>query len=103
MTEQVQDDVAAEVRRLKPLVRDEVGALTGFDELAIEARFRGDFNSLNPTMTMRALVFVQLRREGRDDKGAYGEAMRLTLKEVNERFEKPEKPVEDEDDDEGNG
>ena len=102
MTEQALEEAPAAGG--KPTVRDEVGALTGFDELAIEAKFRGDFNSLNATMTMRALVFVQLRREGRDDKGAYGEAMRLTLKAVNERFAKPEKDSEDDEDDgEGNG
>ena len=103
MTELVQEATAEVVRR-KPTVRDSVGALTGFDELAIEAKFGSDFNALNATMTMRALVFVQLRREGRDDKGAYGEAMRLTLKAVNERFEKPDTPDEDDEDgDGGNG
>ncbi len=79
-----------------PTIEDVVGSLSGFDEVAIEQKFKGDLGSLNNTMTARALVFVLERRAGKDDKAAYGESMRLTLKDVNARFSGSG-------DDEGNG
>lgn len=80
-------DDAADTTSPEPVsVQEMVGSLTGFDEIAIEQKFKGELNNLGPTMTMRALVFVQERRAGADDKAAYGEAMRMTLSAINDRF-----------------
>jgi hypothetical protein len=73
----------------KPTVVEVVRSLTGFDELAIEAKFRAQVSDLEGTKLMRVLVFTLERRAGNDDKAAYGTAMRLTLGDIDEAFSKP--------------
>jgi hypothetical protein len=64
-----------------------VGSLTGFDEVAVQGKFRSDIADLTSTMTLRALAFVLLRRQdGMDDKSAYSRAMNMTLLEVKDMF-----------------
>lgn len=74
-----------------------VSSLSGFDELAIAARFKAELGELSQTMMMRALAFVIYRRDGKDDAEAYGAAMRATLGEVKGLFA----AGSDEDDDPG--
>jgi hypothetical protein len=90
------ETVAAEE---KPEIEDLIKGLTGFDEIAIEQKFKDSILNLGPSMTMRAIKFVLLRREGLDDKTAYGEAMRLTLQAVKDVFRWDDEAG----DDEGNG
>lgn len=70
----------------QPTVEDITGSLNGFDELAIEKKFGKELGSLNGTMTLRALVFVLERRNGKEDREAYNEAMRRTLIECRDTF-----------------
>lgn len=82
-----------------PTVMETVKSLTGFDELAIEKMFKKPVDELDGIKLVRAIVFVQERRTGLDDKTAYNKMMNLTVGQVSDRFAK-----EDEDgEEEGNG
>lgn len=66
-----------------------IETLTGFDEIAIEKHFGSRWGTLaeqNPTMLLRALVFIEFRREGQSDPDAYKAALSLTLREAQDRF-----------------
>lgn len=65
-------------------------SLTGFDEIAIEQSFGKPLDSLSDTMAGRALSFVMSRREGSNDKEAYGACMRATLGEITDAIASPE-------------
>lgn len=70
-------------------------SLTGFDELAIEKAFDADWQTLvtqKQTMFLRALIFVQLRRDGKSDKDAKNAVMELSLKAANDFFADDEVP-----------
>lgn len=63
--------------------------LTGYDELAIADVFGKPFSDLSDTsiaMSMRALLFVQKKRDGADTKTAKAHAMSLTIKQVMDSF-----------------
>lgn len=67
-----------------------VESLTGFDELAIEKHFDG-FDVYNDggeksIRAMRALAFVQFRRDGQTDRDALKAAQELTFKDLSSRF-----------------
>ena len=69
-------------------------SLTGFDEIAIAARFGEPVTSIQRTDAMkagRALAFTHYRRAGMNDHEAYNAALGLTLREVSEFF--PPEPV----------
>jgi hypothetical protein len=77
-----------------------VESLNGYDEIAIEKAFGSDVSSLlekKPTMGLRALVFVDVRRGGVSDAEARKSAMELRLGEVQEYFpdEDPEVTPDD--------
>lgn len=96
-------DEVAEVAA-RPTVTEVIQSLTGFDELAVEKWFKASVMDLNATMTGRALVFVLERRNGAaDDKAAYGTAMRLSLKDVDDRFTKEDVDDVDEVEESGKG
>ncbi len=78
-----------------PSVEEVVKSLTGFDEIAIEQKFREDFTSLSPTMTTRALVFILEKRAGAEDKDAYRTSMNMPLGDIQGRFS------EDDEDEQG--
>lgn len=80
------DGASAEAPPPRPTATQMVRSLTGWDEVAIERMFRSKVGDLSSTMAARAAVFVQLRREGGDDRNAYGQAMGMTLGEVEEGF-----------------
>lgn len=67
-----------------------VESLTGFDELAIEKHFDGfDIYAHGETKgirAMRALAFVQFRRDGQTDREAVKTAQELTFKALKDRF-----------------
>lgn len=65
-------------------------SLTGYEEIAVEKRFGAGVETLadgKPLRLLRALAFVQIKREGSDDAKAYDAAMNLTLAEAQNRFE----------------
>jgi hypothetical protein len=63
-------------------------SLTGFDEIAIAARFGQTLTVLreDPIAAGRALAFVHYRRAGQNDVEAHNTALSLTLREVSEFF-----------------
>jgi hypothetical protein len=66
-------------------VEDMVKSLTYFDEMAIEQAFGVDWSNLaqnKPVTLLRALCFVQLRREGKNDHEAKQAAFEMSLDTV---------------------
>lgn len=67
------------------------GSLTGFDEKAIARAFGTSMGELfqgkEPTLMLRALVYVAKKRDGNDDAKAYQLSMEMPLKEVQEYFD----------------
>lgn len=76
----------------KTTYTEHVEMLTGYDEQAIEAKFGADFDSLRFTMQLRALLFIEKRRNGADDKTAHKASMEIRLKALGDHFadEEPE-------------
>ena len=68
-------------------VRGFMRSLTGFDEIAIEQQFRRPLEDLSNTGTVRALAFVQFRRDGLDDKAAHEKAMGATFGALDDMFD----------------
>jgi len=68
-------------------------SLTGFDEIAVAARFGRAVTALreDPIECGRALAFTHYRRAGMNDNDAHNAALSLTLREVTEFF--PPEPV----------
>lgn len=67
---------------------DMFGSLTGFDEIAIRKEFRSDVYSLSndgPAF-LRALIYVDHRRQGIKDADAYKAAMEMTQAEATDYF-----------------
>lgn len=64
-------------------------SLTGFDEIAIAARFGEKITDLraDPIAAGRAMAFVHYRRAGANDHDAHNAALALTLREVSEFFQ----------------
>lgn len=60
--------------------------LTGFDEIAIEKAFRKDLDDLSGNMSVRALMFVKLRRDGEKDGPAYTAAMQATAGQLRDMW-----------------
>lgn len=76
---------------LEPILAVEaVKSLTGFDEIAISQVFGKEFSELGQTMTVRALLFVTLRRNGASDSQAYRSAMTVSLGRLDGLFVKDE-------------
>jgi hypothetical protein len=72
------------------LVDELFESLNGFDEIAICKHFGGhDVSDLKsrPMTLLRALIFVEKRREGMKDLAAKEAALSLTMREVSDRFE----------------
>lgn len=65
-------------------------SLTGFDEIAIRKTFGVSMEQLEGTIPSRALLFVQLRRDGAKDFEAYKTCMEITAGDMEERFSEPE-------------
>lgn len=79
-------------------------SLTGFDEIAIAARFGQKLSEIRNTdgITLgRALAFVQYRRDGLNDKDAHDASLGLTMRQVVDYFP-PEPKAETDASAEGN-
>jgi hypothetical protein len=68
--------------------------LNGYDELAISKAFGEDISQVKarPLMFLRALAFVDFRRQGIKDGAAYKAAMELLSKDLADHF--PDDPDE---------
>jgi len=86
-----------------PTVEEMAESLTGFDELAIEARFGKSVTDLSPTISMRAMTFITNRRGGMNDKDAYRESMEPTLKMITAMFRGADQDGDQDGDSEGKG
>jgi hypothetical protein len=65
-------------------------SLTGFDELAIMKAFRKPWTELEGMFAGRALLFVQLRRDGAKDADAYRVSMEITAGDIEDLFSIPD-------------
>lgn len=68
--------------------------LNGFDEIAISRTFGEDVTALRerPLMFLRALAFIDHRRQGQKDAEAYVAAMEILTKDLDSYF--PDDPIE---------
>lgn len=87
------------IERREVTATDVAKSINGYDELAIARAFGKDVDELRGTMAIRAVVFLQLRREGVKDAEAKRGCMELTVTELNEFFaeEEPDADLQDED------
>lgn len=78
-------------------------SLTGFDEIAIARSFGTSIVKMKeePFTSMRALLFVQARRDGMKDVEAHEHAMAMPLREVIASFPDTDDDLEDLEADEG--
>ncbi|WP_300399882.1 hypothetical protein [Nocardioides sp.] len=72
----------------KPTPNDLFESMTGFDEIAVARSFGAEITTMReqPFTFMRALLFVQARRDGMSDAKAREHALGLTVREVNDSF-----------------
>lgn len=85
-------------------VSEAMNSVTGFDELAVEKHFGFDLYQIadeKPLMSVRSMIFVDLRHQGVADKEAHEKALSMTLGEVEAYFEdEPEDAMPDDPDSE---
>lgn len=79
-------------------VAEAMESLTGFDEIAIEKHFDG-FDIYTDAQTksiraMRALAFVQYRRDGQTDRDALKAAQELPFRDLTSRFLPDEQEID---------
>jgi hypothetical protein len=74
-------------------------SITGFDQVAVRARFHDRLENLmdDGLMFMRVMYFVHLRRQGAKDADALNQAMALPLSELTDLFETGDDGEEDSD------
>lgn len=81
--------------------------INGFDEIAIARTWGADIADLRkkPFTFMRALVFVDFRRQGRNDNEAHQDALSLTVGELEDYFaeDAPELDPDEPETDQGKG
>lgn len=86
-------------------VEDFAGTLTGWDEIAIAKAFGQDFLALKDkgTTLVRALVFVDFKRQGQKHEEAYASAMDQPMASLENYFaeEEPELDPDDPETDQG--
>lgn len=86
-------------------VEDFAGSLTGWDEIGIEKAFGEDFLTLRKrgTTMVRALVFVDFKRQGQTHDQAYKSAMDVTMDGLEHYFaeDEPELDPSDPETDQG--
>lgn len=79
---------------------DMFGTLNGFDELAIAKQFGTQIHQLHPDeggspfVFLRALAFIDIRRNGVKDADAYKQAMELSVADANGYFAAPEPDID---------
>lgn len=72
-------------------------SLTGFEEIAVERKFGATVEGLaegKPLRLLRALSFVQFKRDGLDDTKAYNAAMDMTLAQAQAHFTEDDRDLE---------
>jgi len=77
-------------------VNEMIDSLTGYDEIAIAKAFDAEWTVLaeaKPITFARALVFVDRRRGGLDDKKAKVAALEMTVGQVNSYFAEDDEPM----------
>lgn len=76
----------------KITVNEALEQLTGWDEIAIKKTWGAEITDLreSPFTFMRALIFVDARRNGAKDHEAKEAAMTLTIREVSDHFAEDE-------------
>lgn len=81
-------------------------SLNGFDEIAIAKQFGNQIHQLHPDNPggspfgfLRALVFVDLRRNGEKDAEAFTKAMTLSVRDLNTYFAEAEPEIDPDDPD----
>lgn len=86
------DTVEAPTQTLEELAE----SLNGWEELAVQQKFGFQIDDFEEqgTLGIRALAFVEFKREGAKDPAAYKSAMDLTLRELIDRY--PEMKDDDE-------
>lgn len=74
---------------MKIRASEALASINAFDEIAIARAFGSDITELQsqPFMFLRALAFVQFRRDGAKDSEAKAQAFALTIRDCNEFFE----------------
>lgn len=71
----------------KAAVEQMADSLTLFDQIAIEQMFRKELEALSALTTLRALRFVQLRRDGKSDGDAFREVAAAPISEISDAFD----------------
>lgn len=80
----------------RPFAKEAVQSLTGFDEIAIEQKFPGDFgDTMQGSKSTRALIFVMKRREGLSDHDAFLFAMNMPFGEAMKFFRGSDEVVDE--------
>lgn len=96
MTEQNTPQAPPPLDRAKATASDQFDDLVGLEEIAISRVFQRSVNSLSedPTQFLRAMVFIDLRRNSIKDRDAYAQAQAMRLGEVRTWFrdEKDQSP-----------
>jgi hypothetical protein len=71
----------------RPTHTEMINSLTGWDEIAISKHFGRDYFDLTGSNVVRALAFVQERRNGLSDVDAKEAALKLTIGACNDLFQ----------------
>lgn len=72
----------------RPGLEELAESLNGWEEIAVQKTFGFSIDKFEEhgTIGIRALAYVELKREGANDKAAHKAAMDLTLRELVERY-----------------
>lgn len=92
------EETKATQAAVKKAIQNAVESMTGFDEIAVKQKFGAPLDSLlqqDRLQGLRAIVFVEIRREGKKDDEAFHRTQELSIKEVNARFIKPDDGLAD--------
>lgn len=77
--------------------KETLESLNGFDEIAIEKAFGKEFDDLGGRATVRALIFIQRKRAGDNDKDAKTFALSVPMGQLDDHFAKPAEEVDEDD------
>lgn len=70
-------------------VQEAIKSMTGFDEIAVKQKFGTPIVELlqgDQLQGLRAILFVEFRRDGKKDDEAFHRAQEISISEVNERI-----------------
>ena len=75
--------------------RETMRSLNGFDEIAIEKAFGKELDELGSRESVRALIFIQRKRAGDNDKAAKDFALGIPMGQLDEHFAAPAEEVDE--------